>query len=574
MVLRKLSTWSGAMILAASVSLVSWVGASAASAAENPKVNMNYFRPSVHPGDIMGVLTANQPEHLGWGVGLWAVYNNKPLQLVDTAGNKLYQAIEHQIMASLYGSLNLGGFLDIGVEVPAAVYTSGETPITGLNLEKAKDASLGDVRLSLKGTILQHRKFGGFGMALAEDVTFPTATTRNFSGDDSLTSTTYLVADFFKRGWGVALNAGYRARKDVKVSSATIGDELLLGLGLNIPLICGKLELQGTGELRTSATDPFESKYQDALDVMGGIRGKIGQFALLAGGGAGMLEGYGSPAYRIVFNAAWEPDVDKDCCDDDDNDQVCDNVDNCPGATGTLATGGCPDQDGDMVIDSEDRCPDKPGIKELKGCPDTDQDGIPDIDDACPNDPGPAKYQGCPDTDGDTIIDIKDKCPKDPGLPALEGCPDKDGDGIADVEDKCPDVPGVKEYAGCPEPRVEVKGSQVLIREMVFFETGKAVIKPQSFNLLKEVAKTLNERKDIQRIRVDGHTDNVGSDKLNLNLSQRRATAVMKFLVKEGVDAKRLSSKGWGEANPIASNDTDQGRAQNRRVEFMIERGN
>ena len=568
--LRKPSTWSRAIILAISISLFSWAGAPAANAAENPKVNMNFFRPSVHPGDIMGVLTANQPNHLGWSAGLWMIYNNSPLRLVDSNGTKLYDALNHQFVVDVYGSFNIGGFLDLGLDIPTYLYSKGESPIVGLNLKEAKNASLGDLRFSIKGTFLDRRKFAGFGMALVEDVTFPTSTARNFSGDDSLTSTTFLVADFVKRGWQVALNAGYRVRKDVKVSSATIGDELLLGLGLVVPILCERLEGVGTAEIRTAATDPFADKYKDTMDMMGGIRYRIGNLSLLAAGGGGVLEGYGSPAYRIAFNASWEPKIDKDCCIDDDNDTVCDSIDKCPGVKGTVATGGCPDDDGDMVIGSEDRCPDKPGTKELKGCPDTDKDGIPDIDDSCPNEPGLAKFQGCPDTDNDGIIDLKDKCPKDAGVPALDGCPDKDGDGITDTEDKCPDVAGVKEFAGCPPPRVEVTKEKVVIREMVFFETGNATIKPQSFSLLKEVAKTIKDHPEITKIRVDGHTDSVGTEKINQSLSQRRAESVMKFLVKEGVDQTRLTAKGYGTTKPLADNTTEAGRSQNRRVEFII----
>ena len=205
-----------------------------------------------------------------------------------------------------------------------------------------------------------------------------------------------------------------------------------------------------------------------------------------------------------------------------------------------------------------------------------------DEQDACPNVPGVADddptRNGCPpDRDGDGVIDAQDACPDVPGVisvdPAQNGCPpDRDGDGILDGEDACPDAPGVAnadpKKHGCP--LVVVTDKEVVILEKVEFDLNKATIKPVSDPLLDQVAKILKDHPELTKIEVQGHTDSQGPGLYNKQLSQRRADAVKEALVSRNVDAGRLTSKGFGEDVPIASNDTEEGRAQNRRVQFKI----
>jgi outer membrane protein OmpA-like peptidoglycan-associated protein len=240
------------------------------------------------------------------------------------------------------------------------------------------------------------------------------------------------------------------------------------------------------------------------------------------------------------------------------------------------------DTDGDGLLDSADACPSDPedadGFADSDGCPDTDndQDGIADAADSCPNDKedmdGWEDTDGCPDpdNDGDTVPDVKDKCPDVAGPVDNYGCPygDRDGDGVLDNVDDCPDEAGEAELNGCP--RVIVRAEKVDILERVFFDTAKSSIKSESNSLLDEVASVLNAHPELLSIEVAGHTDSQGNDSFNLNLSQGRAEAVRTYLIKQGVDAGRLVAKGYGESKPIASNDTDDGRAENRRVEFVI----
>lgn len=258
------------------------------------------------------------------------------------------------------------------------------------------------------------------------------------------------------------------------------------------------------------------------------------------------------------------------CILDRDKDGIADNLDDCPDHFGLAQFRGCPDSDNDGIIDSKDECPEKAGVIAFNGCPDTDGDGIEDRKDVCPTVPGLASLSGCPDTDGDGITDSQDKCPTVAGPVETLGCPDRDKDGVIDIEDKCPDVPGIKENKGCPEIREETKQLFEKALQGIQFETGKDIIRPGSYSILNQVVAVMNENPEYL-LSIYGHTDNKGDDKMNMELSQRRAESVKKYLLDKGIPENRIvESKGFGETMPVATNDTAEGRAKNRRVEFKV----
>jgi outer membrane protein OmpA-like peptidoglycan-associated protein len=243
---------------------------------------------------------------------------------------------------------------------------------------------------------------------------------------------------------------------------------------------------------------------------------------------------------------------------------------------------GCPwpDTDKDGLLDKDDRCPKTPGPKANQGCPwnDRDGDGLIDPKDRCPRRPGPKANQGCPwpDSDGDGIIDPKDRCPNDPGPKANRGCPwpDTDRDGLLDKDDKCPKQPGPKSNKGCPLVVINKKVRRIYILKKIFFAFNKASIKPESYPVLDAVANILNRYKSIH-IRIEGHTDDVGSRSYNRKLSKRRAASVRRYLSGKGISLFRMTSRGYGESRPLAGGPrrfTKTQLAKNRRVEFHITR--
>lgn len=290
-------------------------------------------------------------------------------------------------------------------------------------------------------------------------------------------------------------------------------------------------------------------------------------------------------------------------CPDTDGDGVKDADDACLEVAGLAEFAGCPDTDGDGLKDTDDNCPDTAGPKENNGCPfpDTDKDGILDKDDACPNQAGLSQFKGCPDTDGDGIADKDDKCPTVAGLPELNGCPkakdpDADGDGIPDKDDLCPTKAGLAAFKGCPDtdgdgvsdnvdkcitekgpvtnqgcPEIKQEDKQVITEAMgaVQFETGSAVLKKESYAVLDKVVVILNKYSNYS-CSIEGHTDNVGADASNLALSEKRAKACYDYIVGKGISAARLSHRGFGETRPLYDNNTEVGRAKNRRTEFNL----
>lgn len=261
-------------------------------------------------------------------------------------------------------------------------------------------------------------------------------------------------------------------------------------------------------------------------------------------------------------------------CPDRDGDGIIDSEDACPDEPGPKTTQGCPDRDGDGVIDKEDLCPDKPGDAEHKGCPDTDGDGLYDNEDRCVNDFGPKDNFGCPygDLDGDGVLDKDDRCPDTAGPRENVGCPygDLDGDGVTDNEDDCPNVPGLKENKGCPQLTKEEQEILDFAFQNLEFESGKDIIRATSYESLDSLGKLMVKHPEWF-LRVSGHTDNVGNDAANMKLSEKRAKAVVVYLVNRGAKNEQFRPEWFGETKPLYPNTTPEGRQKNRRVEMKVE---
>jgi OOP family OmpA-OmpF porin len=238
--------------------------------------------------------------------------------------------------------------------------------------------------------------------------------------------------------------------------------------------------------------------------------------------------------YKIIYDPPYKNR-------DRDNDGIKDQMDLCPRTPkgNVVDSSGCsPDTDGDSISDDRDKCPDTPPgtIVESNGCPpkDRDNDGVLDKEDQCL------------DTPAGAIVDAK-------------GCtkPDQDQDGVLDIKDDCIDTP-----IGAS---VNSRGCWVI--SDLQFAPGKWELESAHKASLQEVLDIMKQNPDL-RIEIQGHTDNTGPEGLNLKLSSYRAMSVMKFLMKNGIRASRLTFMGYGSEKPIVSNDTPTNRALNRRVEF------
>ncbi|HET8933392.1 MAG TPA: OmpA family protein [Polyangiales bacterium] len=219
--------------------------------------------------------------------------------------------------------------------------------------------------------------------------------------------------------------------------------------------------------------------------------------------------------------------------------------------------------------------------------PDRDQDGIDDAADSCPDAPedrdGFEDDDGCPDPDNDkdNIEDAKDKCPNQAedvdGFEDADGCPDPDNDmdGIADAFDRCPlqaeVINGVDDLDGCPdEGQIVFKNDRIVLEERVLFDFEFARVRRRADPILEAIVNLYKQHPEWGLIQIEGHCDERGPDKLNKNLSERRARNVMRKLVEWGIPAEVMSYAGFGETRPIDLGTTDEAYQRNRRVEFVV----
>jgi len=231
------------------------------------------------------------------------------------------------------------------------------------------------------------------------------------------------------------------------------------------------------------------------------------------------------------------------------------------------------DSDGDGVSDGMDRCPNTPAGASVDayGCElDSDGDGVKDSADQCPDTPAGVRVdsRGCPlDSDGDGVTDESDECPNTPAGTEVDakGCElDSDGDGVVDRIDQCPDTPAGDpvDQRGCT-----LRGEYVL--EGTAFETNSDRLTQEAMGILDGAVVTLKKYPDL-RFEIGGHTDNTGAAEYNEGLSLRRAQTVHDYLAANGISVSRMTVRGYGESSPIATNDTAEGRATNRRVSLRV----
>lgn len=524
-------------------------------------------------------------------------YAYKPLVVYNLDGSERSAVVRHQLFAHLGGSLVLADRLRLGLNLPIALYQDGETTlVNGETLKSADKAAIGDLRLAADLRLVGE-KTDPFTLAFGVRGWLPTGVRSQFTGDGSARVAPQVMAagDLGLLTYAARLALVYRARDDAYAGSE-LGSEVLGSLGAGIKSKDGRLVIGPevfASSVFTGTDTFFKTRATPAEWIFGLHYNVTDDLRVGAGIGGGLTRGYGAPQLRGLFALEWAPAFEKP---DRDHDGIPDEEDACPDVPGVRdpdpKKNGCPpaaapsDRDGDGILDSEDACPLVPGIRtndpETNGCPDRDGDGIPDHQDACPdvkgvktNDP---RTNGCPpDRDGDGIPDAEDACPDVPGVkdpdPKKNGCPpDTDGDGIVDTEDACPKLPGPPnkdpKKHGCP--LVVVTEKEIKINEQVKFKFDSAELLKESDTILDAVRKVLEDHPEIVKVRVEGHTDNVGNADYNKKLSGRRAESVMKWMTSHGVDKKRLTSQGYGKDEPIDTNDTEAGRANNRRVAFTI----
>ena len=542
--------------------------------------------------------------------GLTLDYGHNPLVLgtVDASGN--FHMTSAIVANQLVGHVDLAfSFLDrflVSGSLPVTFVQSGD----GGGGVTPGGASVGDPRLGVTARLYNHSD-DLVSLHLGALLWIPIGADASNGGDKGVRFEPRLIASGLAGGvmrW--AGSVGYLLRPTATIGNPASPDGATAGSELQVQLAVAYAQRNySVGPELLIGTQPqnghfFDGNYTSVEALLGGQYLVSDMIMVGAAAGLGILRDPGTPDFRLLLRVAYAPLASENKVVkpiDTDGDGILDSEDACPNEAGVRTddpkTNGCPpppqppDRDHDGVADNFDLCPDLPmgdhPDPKRVGCPlvDTDKDGVFDDEDKCPTVPAGAhpdpKRPGCPsvDTDGDGIFDSEDECPTVPmGAhpdPMKVGCPlpDRDHDTVPDALDACPDKFGAPspdpKKNGCPG-LVQVKGGQIVILQQVFFATDKDVILPKSFPLLIAVADVLLAQPEIKRVAVEGHTDNQGKPEHNLDLSDRRAKSVVKFLIKKGIAPERLEAHGYGQTQPLNTNTTAKGRALNRRVVFSI----
>ena len=528
--------------------------ASAQIAGSPQTFTVERFRLATDGEGLINVEWADVLPRGSWNLAAWVGYANDPLVVYDkTTNERVESLVHHRLGGSIQGAVSVTKYLQLGLEVPLIFDQTNQ----GIETLPAPDSpKFGDIRFLPK---LVLRKGGGVGhdrvsVAVMLGITVPSGGSSGYAGDDNLTFQPELLVSRPIGAVRLSGSIGYYLRKETQVANLDVDDELNVRLGVGYRFADrtsgwhAPLELDATFYAATPAKSPFSHINTDPHEVDIGAGYKVHRDVTVYGlGGMGIGAGFGAPDWRILAGVryAHTPPAPPKVIPPKPEPVIVPVV---------VPVKEDPDSDGDGLKDSVDKCPnepeDKDGFQDEDGCPDPDNDadGTPDVTDKCPLVPGPVDNAGCPD-------------------------PDRDGDGVVDRLDNCPDEKGTPENAGCPTKQlVKITDTKLEILESVYFKLDKAVIEPRSFALLDNVAQVLGSHEKLV-IQVEGHTDSQGKPAYNKDLSQRRAQAVVDYLAKKGVDKARLKPVGYGQDNPVADNKTAAGRAQNRRVVFLIVTG-
>ncbi len=580
-----------------------------ASTASAQSGTLNRFRASETTEDDFELSRPTDFGDMRFGAQLTLDYALDPLvyeaMLGDPSSERM-SIVEHGLTGTVGLAFGLADRLVIFAGLPVVLLNDGADATTVPTGVRAADGGgLGDVYLGGRVRLFGEDEDAG-ALALQVTATFPTSIDSTYRGDPSLTFHGELLGEI-RPGAGarIVLNVGARLRDETTAvnSNLQFRHELTYSLGFAIPFWTDEADprthFDGHAQVHgQSAFALFGEREGTALELLLGLKlfhasGVVAGLAM----GPGLNRGFGSPDFRLIASVGWAMPEDLPNADRD-GDGILDADDECPDEPedmdGFEDDDGCPDPDNDRdgILDDPDECPDEPEtvneIDDEDGCPDsevdTDGDGYMDHVDECPNDPedfdGFEDENGCPDPDNDQdgLLDGSDDCPDEAGPPENRGCPDtdRDSDTVVDRLDNCPDEPGPVENHGCQEEQqVVLQEGRLEILDRVYFRTNRATILRRSFPLLTNVARVLNAHPELTRIQVEGHTDARGRRDRNMRLSQQRAEAVVRYLVRRGhVEAERLVARGFGPDRPVVENaSTPADHAENRRVEFNIPEG-
>ena len=502
-----------ATVLLASVAL--------AQPASLPRLELERLELNPNGGGSLVVGTGELLPAGGFRLSLAGQYENDPLVMYRD-GNRLGSVVKDRVTAHLLAAWAPLRWLELGVQLPMVAWQRGDD-LTGQGVAAPSRTGLSTPAAHVRLGLLAQRREAPVDLALELGVGLPVGSAETLSRDRAVRIAPKVMLGRSFGGLRAGVEAGALVRPSVVLGDQdTVQDELGNEVRLGAVLATTGDGLRG--ELSLRGTLPL-TRAPKSLELLAGLRLPLGESVeAYALGGPGFGDTPGTPTFRLLLG---------------------------------VAVGGGRAQDASRRDDD-------------------DGDGVRNGEDTCPTEAGPAERKGCPvkDTDQDGVVDERDACPAEVGLEELRGCPakDTDSDGVADHLDNCPAEKGETTNQGCPAQQkqmVAIQKGKLEIKEQVFFASARTTIQPRSFKMLNQVARVIQQHPEIDKIIIEGHTDDRGDAEVNRRLSLVRAEAVKSYLVSKGVEASRLEAKGYGPDQPIASNKTAKGRAINRRVEFI-----
>jgi outer membrane protein OmpA-like peptidoglycan-associated protein len=484
-----------------------------ASKSRAQSFRLNAFRSAERPDDGFGVRRLSGFEHLRWAALLSADYAHDPLVIEQTRGgdSELTRVVRHHLTLKLDLSVALWNRLIVFAGLDPQPVEKGPRLPSGVDVPEADGGGMGDVSLGARARLLgQTREL--FGLGAQATLIVPAAGAQAYRGEEGVAFRPELIAELRPKLIRFSFNLGALVRRQQRLLDATVSSQLLYAVAAAVPL---PKRFEVTGELwGAMAFEDFGGKTSTPFEFLlgGKYRAENGVVAGLAAG-RGVTRGIGAPDARLVAQLGYQRPLAR----------AKPSMQPAPTPPAPALPPPAPvDRDGDGTIDASDACPDQP----------EDHDGFEDGD-------------GCPDADNDK-------------------------DGVVDAEDVCPDLAGTPEERGCPgKVRVSEEG-ELIVFQQVLFELNGATILTESLPDMEAVRVVLVQHPEMTKVRIEGHTDSLGQDAANLELSQRRAAAVAQWLIEHGVEATRLDAYGCGEQHPIASEATPAGKAKNRRVTFQV----
>jgi outer membrane protein OmpA-like peptidoglycan-associated protein len=466
-----------------------------------------------------------------FSLGIWLSYAHQPLLVVDANDEIVRKIVAAQLGLDLTAAYAFATWFELGVHAPLAY-------LSGADLGAA---ALGDARVLPKFTFLRD-DLDGIGFGLLTELRLPTHTNRFTGGARNLAVAPRLLIDhrFGLSGFRFGLDLGVLLREATHYSNVTAASEVQAGLGLGYRFDGGRSPVEIVVDLRSAIglaqTDPEEV----SLEALGGASVDLSsEWKLHAATGLGLLEGFGVPTFRVLAGLRWEPSA------------------NDPDHDGVASSEQLLQKQRENLDPTAARQPEEPGaVENVDAVDDAERaQAIREGYDACPS--LPEDHDGVEDDDG---------CP--------EG--DEDADGVLDYLDQCPHqdetINGFEDDDGCPDEgpaQIVIEAGKITILETIRFRPNSSEIDPDSHAMMNQIALALRKHRELEHIEIGGHTDDTGPSDFNMRLSRARARSVRQYLLGRGIQPERLAARGYGPDHPIADNHTDEGRAQNRRVEFI-----